>query len=63
MRPAVTMILLEMGLELPDIETALDIEAGLKKLNFELRPVEAKTRNNKSSAARPKKEPPANGTD
>lgn len=36
MRPAVTMTLLEMGLELTGIEAAIDVEGGLKKLGFEL---------------------------
>ncbi len=39
MRPAVTMTLLEMGLELSDLETAIDIESGLLKLGYVLRPV------------------------
>lgn len=40
MRPAVTMTLLEMGMEMPHIEAALDIEAGLSKLGYELRRIE-----------------------
>ena len=40
MSPAVTMTLLEMGLEMPDIDTAVDIEAGLERLGFELRRIE-----------------------
>ncbi len=39
MRPAVTMTLLEMGLELPGVETAIDIESGLEKLGYELRKI------------------------
>jgi len=36
MRPAVTMTLLEMGLELTDVETAIDVENGLERLGYEL---------------------------
>ncbi len=36
MRPAVTITLLEMGLELPGIETAIDVENGLERLGYEL---------------------------
>ncbi|MCD4784898.1 MAG: STAS domain-containing protein [Candidatus Eremiobacteraeota bacterium] len=41
MRPAVTITLLEMGLELEGIDSAIDIEDGLKKLGFELRKIES----------------------
>ena len=37
MRPAVTMTLVDMGMTLPGIETALNIEVGLRKLGYELR--------------------------
>jgi len=52
MRPPVTMTLLEMGLEIPDVETAIDIETGLNKLGYALREIEKKedegeTRKNK----------------
>jgi rsbT antagonist protein RsbS len=36
MRPAVTMTLVEMGLTMPGINTAINIEAGLRKLGYEL---------------------------
>ena len=36
MRPAVTITLLEMGLELPGIETAIDVENGLERLGYEI---------------------------
>ena len=39
MRPAVTMTLVEMGMTLPEIKTAIDIESGLLKLGYELRKV------------------------
>jgi len=42
MRPPVTMTLLEMGLEIPDVETAIDIETGLNKLGYALREIEKK---------------------
>ncbi len=52
MRPPVTMTLLEMGLEIPDVETAIDIETGLNKLGYALREMDKKegegeTRKNK----------------
>ncbi len=37
MRPAVALTLLEMGLELTDIDSAMDVESGLEKLGYELR--------------------------
>lgn len=37
MSPAVTMTLVEMGMTLPEVKTAIDIESGLKKLGYELR--------------------------
>ena len=37
MRPAVTMTLVDMGMTLPGIDTAINIEAGLYKLGYELR--------------------------
>jgi rsbT antagonist protein RsbS len=40
MRPAVTMTLLEMGLNLPNLETAIDVEDGLARLGFELRRID-----------------------
>ncbi len=40
MRPAVTMTLLEMGLELTDVETAIDVENGLEKLGYQLNHVD-----------------------
>ncbi len=42
MRPPVTMTLLEMGLEISDVETAIDIETGLSKLGYALREIEKK---------------------
>ncbi len=36
MRPAVTMTLLEMGIEMGGIETAMDMEAGLERLGYRL---------------------------
>ncbi len=42
MRPPVTMTLLEMGLEIPDVETAIDIETGLSKLGYALRKIKKK---------------------
>ncbi len=39
MRPAVTMTLLEMGLEFSDLETAINVESGLLKLGYALRPI------------------------
>lgn len=40
MQPVVAMTLLEMGLEIPEIHTAIDLESGLKKLGYELRSIE-----------------------
>ncbi len=40
MRPAVTMTLLEMGLELTDVETAIDVDSGLEKLGYRLNHVD-----------------------
>jgi len=37
LQPAVTMTLLEMGMNLTEIESAMDMEAGLHKLGYELR--------------------------
>jgi rsbT antagonist protein RsbS len=37
MQPAVTMTLVEMGITLPKIKTAINIEAGLRQLGYELR--------------------------
>jgi len=42
MRPAVTMTLVDMGMTLPGIETAINVESGLRKLGYELRPVAKK---------------------
>ncbi len=39
MRPAVTMTLVEMGMTLPEIKTAIDIESGLRKLGYELKQI------------------------
>lgn len=36
MRPAVTMTLVDMGMSLPGIDTAINIETGLYKLGYEL---------------------------
>ncbi len=36
MSPAVTMTLVEMGMGLPNVKTAIDIESGLQKLGYEL---------------------------
>lgn len=41
MKPEVAMVLLEMGLVLPELETALDVRAGLLRLGYELRRVNA----------------------
>ena len=40
MQPVVAMTLLEMGLEIPEIHTAIDLESGLKKLGYELRSID-----------------------
>ena len=40
MQPAVTMTLVDMGMTLPGIKTATNIEQGLRKLGYELRPIE-----------------------
>ena len=40
MRPAVTMTLLEMGLKLTGVETAIDVENGLEKLGYEINPID-----------------------
>lgn len=40
MQPAVTMTLVDMGMTLPGIETALNVEMGLRKLGYELRLIE-----------------------
>lgn len=37
LQPAVTMTLLEMGMNLAEIESAMDMEAGLNRLGYELR--------------------------
>jgi len=39
MRPTVTMTLVEMGMNLPNVKTAIDIESGLRKLGYELRQI------------------------
>lgn len=39
MRPAVTMTLLEMGLDLKDIDTAIDVEAGFEMLGYRVEKV------------------------
>ncbi|MCB9738795.1 MAG: STAS domain-containing protein [Deltaproteobacteria bacterium] len=39
MKPEVAMVLLEMGLVLPELETALDVRAGLLRLGYALRRV------------------------
>ena len=39
MRPAVTMTLVDMGLTLPGIKTAINVELGLRKLGYELRSI------------------------
>ena len=36
MQPAVTMTLIEMGIEMGGIETAMDMEAGLERLGYRL---------------------------
>lgn len=36
MQPAVALTLLEMGLELPDIDTALNVDLGLEALGYQL---------------------------
>jgi len=36
MRPAVTMTLVDMGMSLPGVQTAIDMESGLFKLGYEL---------------------------
>ncbi len=48
MRPAVAMTLLEMGLELTDIDSAMDIESGLDKLGYELRKMDRNEREPKT---------------
>ena len=48
MRPAVAMTLLEMGLELTDIDSAMDIESGLEKLGYELRKMDRDERESKA---------------
>jgi len=40
MRPAVTMTLVDMGMNLPGIDTAINIETGLQKLGFALLPIQ-----------------------
>lgn len=40
MRPAVTMTLVDMGMTLPGVQTAIDVETGLRKLGYELRPIQ-----------------------
>ena len=40
MRPVVTMTLLEMGLNFPGVETALNVEMGLQRLGYALEPIE-----------------------
>lgn len=48
MRPAVAMTLLEMGLELTDIDSAMDVESGLEKLGYELRKMDRDERESKA---------------
>ena len=48
MRPAVAMTLLEMGLELTDIDSAMDVESGLEKLGYELRMTDRDERGSKT---------------
>ncbi len=45
MRPEVTLTLLEMGFELKDIETAIDIETGLNLLGFAIYPIKSTSKN------------------
>lgn len=39
MQPAVTLTLLEMGFDLEGIETAIDVEVGLKRLGYAMLPL------------------------
>ena len=48
MRPAVAMTLLEMGLELTGIDSAMDVERGLEKLGYELRKIDPDERESKA---------------
>ncbi len=48
MRPAVAMTLLEMGLELTDIDSAMDVESGLEKLGYVLRKMDRDERESKA---------------
>jgi rsbT antagonist protein RsbS len=48
MRPAVALTLLEMGLELTDIDSAMDVESGLEKLGYELRKMDRDERESKA---------------
>ena len=42
MRPVVTMTLLEMGLDFPGVETALNVETGLQRLGYALQPIDSR---------------------
>lgn len=42
MQPAVTMTLVDMGMTMPNVETAIDMESGLLKLGYSLEAVESK---------------------
>lgn len=41
MRAAVTLTLSQMGMDLPNISTAIDLEQGLEKTGYQLRPIVA----------------------
>lgn len=45
MRPAVTMTLVDMGMTLPGIATAINVEDGLRKLGYELSLIKKKEDN------------------
>lgn len=42
MQPAVTMTLVDMGMTMPNVQTAIDMESGLFKLGYSLEAVNAK---------------------
>lgn len=50
MRPAVTMTLVDMGMNLPGIDTAINIQMGLSKLGYELKKIQGNKVNSNKPA-------------